>query len=165
MLKNKYRSEINTILSEYPDKNKRSAVMPLLYIAQQEYGYVTRDAIGEIASLLGIDPTQVVSIVGFYSLYYDKQEGQNRIQICTDLPCALRGSEQFADQVCEHLGVKMGETTEDQFFVVEEVMCLAACDKSPMFQVQNSTGISYHENQSLETVMDLTDQLRAEAKE
>lgn len=165
MLQEKYSREIDSILSEYPAEHRRSAVMPLLYIAQSEYGYVTRDAINEIAELLEIDPTQVASIVGFYSLYYDKPDGKHRIQICTDLPCALRGAEQFADQVCEYLGVKLGESSLDGMFIVEEVMCLAACDKTPMFQVQNSDGISYHEKQTLATVKQLTDQLSAEALE
>lgn len=161
-LTEKYRREINTILSEYPAGHKRSAVMPLLFLAQQEYGYITREAMGEVAALLSLDQTQVASIVGFYTLYHAEKGGKHRIQICTDLPCALLGAEQFAGQVCEHVGAKIGETTQDGMFTVEEVMCLASCDKAPMFQLQNSDGISYHERQTLETVKRLTDRLRAE---
>jgi NADH:ubiquinone oxidoreductase subunit E len=75
------------------------------------------------------------------------------VQICTDLPCALRGAEKFAEDLCQNLGVKMGETTKDGEFTVEEVMCLAGCDKAPMFQVQDVDGIHYHESESPEKPM------------
>ena len=164
-LKEKYHREISSLLSEYPDGHKRSAVMPLLFLAQQEYGYISSEAMDEVAALLDIDPTQVASIVGFYTLYHSEEAGTHRIQICTDLPCALRGAEQFSAQICEHLGTRIGETTEDGMFTVEEVMCLAACDKAPMFQLQTRDGISYHEKQTLEAVQEMTDRLRADGME
>jgi|TARA_B100001964_G_scaffold6814_1_gene7438 NADH-quinone oxidoreductase subunit E len=157
----KYASEIEAILARYPAEEKRSAVMPLLHLAQREHGYVTRAAMDEIAQLLNISSTQVASIVGFYTLLYAQPGGRHRIQICTDLPCALRGADEFAEQVCANLGVKLGETTADGQFTVEAVMCLAACDKAPMFQLQNGTGISYHERQSAEDVRALVEELRA----
>ena len=93
MLVEKFADEIDGILKKYPLEHKRSAVMPLLFIAQREFGHIPDEAIGEIADLLELDPTEVGSLIGFYTLYYDKPEGKYRIQICTDLPCALRGSE------------------------------------------------------------------------
>jgi NADH-quinone oxidoreductase subunit E len=164
MLKDKYADEIAKTLAKYPDNQKRSAVMPLLYIAQSEYGYVTKGAMDEIAEILEIEPTQVASIVGFYSLYYDHEAGQHRIQVCTDLPCALRGADKFADDLCKKFGVKLGETTKDGQFTIEGVMCLAACDKAPMFQVQNKDGIFYHENQTVETASAVMDGLKANSK-
>src|SRR5262245_13218895 len=124
MLAEKYREQIEATLAKYPADQKRSAVMPLLYIAQSEYGYVTEQALDEVADILGIEPTQVASIVGFYSLYYDHPGGKRRVQVCTDLPCALRGGEKFADDLCKKLGVKLGETTKDGEYTVEAVMCL-----------------------------------------
>ena len=161
MLADKYTVEIQEIIGRYPPDEKRSAVMPLLYLAQSEYGYVTPAAMGEVADLLGLEPTQVASIVGFYSLYYDQPGGKHRIQICTDLPCALKGADKFAEDLCKNLGVKLGGTTADGVFTVEAVMCLAACDKAPMFQLQNRDGIFYHENQTVETAMKLASELRA----
>ncbi len=156
----KYPAEIEAILARYPAKEKRSAIMPLLHLAQREYGYVTRAAMEQIAQLLDISSTQVASVVGFYTLFYAQPGGRHRIQICTDLPCALRGADEFAEQVCANLGVKLGETTADGQFTVEAVMCLAACDKVPMFQLQNGAGISYHERQSAEDVQALVRELR-----
>lgn len=148
MLVEKYRSEIDALLAKYPPEHKRSAVMPLLYLAQREYGYVTEAALEEVGDLCGMSATQVAGIVGFYSLYYDKPEGKRRVQVCTDLPCALRGAEKFADDLCRRLGVKLGQTTQDGAFTVEAVMCLAACDKAPMFQMQDADGLHYHESES-----------------
>jgi NADH-quinone oxidoreductase subunit E len=125
--------------------------MPLLYLAQREGGFVTRQAMNEIAQILGITPTDVASIVGFYSLYYDKPAGKYRIQVCTDLPCALRGAEEFMEKLCENLGIQVGGTTADGLVTVEHVMCLAACDKAPMFQVQTGNGLTYFEEQTVES--------------
>ena len=155
MLTDKYSQEIQTILGKYPSDQRRSAVMPLLYLAQRGSGYVTKAAMNEIAEILGISATEVASIVGFYSLYYDEPAGKYRIQVCTDLPCALRGAEQFLEKLCENLGIRVGETTPDGLVTVEAVMCLAACDKAPMFQVQSGDGLSYHENQTVESTMNL----------
>ena len=153
MLAEKYRSEINAILAKYPADQKPSAVMPLLYIAQKEYGYVSQAAMGEVGELCDLSATQVAGIVGFYSLYYDHRAGKRRVQICTDLPCALRGAEKFAADMCQKLGVKLGETTADGEFIIEGVMCLAGCDKAPMFQIQDAEGIHYHESESGEKPM------------
>lgn len=160
MLADTHSSEIKAILKKYPAEQKRSAVMPLLFLAQREYGHITPAALVEVAELLDLDPTEVGSLVGFYTLYHDEAAGKYRIQICTDLPCALRGAEEFARQLCENIGIRLGETTEDGMVTVEEVMCLAGCDKAPMFQVQDAEGIHYHENQTPESAMQVIDKLK-----
>jgi len=147
----KYTDEIQKILAKYPPEQKRSAVMALLYIAQREDGYVSKDDLGDIAEILEMSSTEVVSLVGFYTLYHDEQAGKYRIQVCTDLPCALRGADQFLADMCENIGIKVGETTADGLVTIEEVKCLAACDKAPMFQVQSGEGLEYHELQNVES--------------
>jgi len=165
LLAEKYADEIAKILDKYPSEQKRSAVMPLLFLAQREYGHVSQDALEEIATLLELDPTEVGSLVGFYTLYYDKPEGKFRIQICTDLPCALRGSEVYAQKLCEALGIQPGETTSDGLITVETVMCLAACDRAPMFQLQEPEGIHYYENMTVEATLELIEDIRRRAKD
>lgn len=162
MIAEKYAAEIEAILAKYPPDQKRSAVMPLLYLAQRDDGYVTKDEMIEIGKILGITPTEVASIVGFYTLYYDHPGGKVRIQVCNDLPCALRGADEFLDQLCENLGIKVGETTPDGSVTVEGVMCLAGCDKAPMFQVQSSKGLEYYENQTVESALEVIEALREE---
>lgn len=161
-LKDKFAAEIQAILDKYPDGRQRSAVMPLLFLAQREYGYITQGAIAEVADLLGLTSTEVGALIGFYTLLHDQPGGTYRIQICTDLPCALRGAERFAEQLCQNLGIRLGETTPDGVITVEKVMCLAACDKAPMFQVQAPDGIHYHEAQTLDSALELIDSLRSE---
>jgi len=158
----KHADEIQVILAKYPaDKaGKRSAVMPLLYLIQHDQGYITKEAIREIAELCEITDTEVASIIGFYSLYYDQPSGKYRVQVCTDLPCALRGAEDFLEKLCENLGIKVGETTPDGIIKVEAVMCLAGCDKAPMFQVQGPEGLEYHENQTVDSALEVINKLR-----
>ena len=164
MIAEKYTAEIETILAKYPPDQKRSAVMPLLYLAQREGGYVTKSDMVEIGEILGITPTDVASIVGFYTLYYDRPGGKIRIQVCNDLPCALRGADEFLEKLCENLGVQVGETTQDGLVTIEAVMCLAACDKAPMFQVQSEEGIAYYENQTVSSALEVVDVLRVKDK-
>ncbi len=163
MLKEKYPKEIEQILANYPAEHKRSAVMPLLYLAQRDTGYVTRQAMEEVGQLIGLEPTQVGSLVGFYTLYHDEPQGKNRVQVCTDLPCALKGADAFAEELCRNLGIRLGETTADGVITVEAVMCLAGCDRAPLFQLQTPEGIHYHENQTVATALALIETLRQQA--
>ncbi|GAP07390.1 MAG TPA: NAD(P)H-dependent oxidoreductase subunit E [Anaerolinea thermolimosa] len=157
----KYPEEVQQILAKYPPEFKRSAVMPLLYLAQREANYVPRQALQDIAEILEISTTDVASIVGFYTLYYDEPGGRYRIQVCTDLPCALRGADRFLQELCERLGIEEGGTTPDGLFTVEAVKCLAACHRAPVFQVQGDGEIVYHENQSVELAMAWIEEVRA----
>lgn len=160
-----YSKEVKQILSKYPPEHKRSAVMPLLYLAQRGEGYVTKDAMKEIADLLDITDTEVASIIGFYTLYHDKKEGKYRMQVCTDLPCALRGADTFVESLCGHLGIKVSETTPDGLITLEAVTCLAACDKAPMFQLQSPDGLEYHENMTVDRTMELIAALKNASRE
>jgi NADH-quinone oxidoreductase subunit E len=158
ILDKKYAKRIETAFSKYPDK--RSAVMPLLYIAQEEYGWVSPEGIEEVATLCEMDPTQVRSIAGFYTMYSEQPKGKFWLQVCTDLPCALKGADEFHKQLKEYLQVDEGGTTADGMFTVEHVMCLAACDKAPMLQCN----FHYQENLDMEKMKALIEQWRAEAK-
>jgi NADH-quinone oxidoreductase subunit E len=164
-LAEKYPQEVKKILAKYPPERKQSAVMPLLYLAQREAGYITKPAMEDIAHMLDITPTDVAEIVGFYTLYHDEKAGKYRMQVCTDLPCALRGADKFLEELCSNLGVKVGETTADRTVTIEAVMCLAGCDKAPMFQVQGPDGIAYHENMTVDKTMELVAALRKSGKE
>jgi NADH-quinone oxidoreductase subunit E len=165
MLAEKYPEEVKKIFAKYPPERKRSAVMPLLYLAQRDEGFINKAALEDIAQMLDITSTDVAEIVGFYTLYHDQKAGKYRMQVCTDLPCALRGADRFLEELCGNLGVKVGETTSDGLITVEAVMCLAGCDKAPMFQVQGPEGIAYHENMNVDKTMELVAALRKSGKE
>ena len=164
-LAQKYPKEVQQIMAKYPPERKRSAVMPLLYLAQREEGFITKDAMKDIAGMLDITETDVASMIGFYTLYHDEKAGKYRMQVCTDLPCALRGAEQFLEELCGNLGIKVGETTPDGLVTLESVMCLAACDKAPMFQVQGTEGLTYHEDMTVDRTMELIQALKSAGRE
>ena len=160
----KYQEEVEQILAKYPADFKRSAIMPLLYIAQRERGYVTREAMAEIAQICEVATTEVASVAGFYSLYYEEPHGRYHIQICNDLPCAMRGADEYLKKVCAYLGVGLGETSADGLFTVEAVKCLAACHRAPMFQVQGDGDIIYVEDQTIEKTIEWIESVRSRVK-
>ncbi|GMQ79049.1 MAG: hypothetical protein BMS9Abin02_1601 [Anaerolineae bacterium] len=159
MLSEKYSDEIKAILEKYPEK--RSAVLPLMYLAQEAYGYLSREAMVDVANNIGIDPTEVLSLAGFYTLFYEEPVGKYVLEICNDLPCALRGADEFVDMACEKLGIGVGETTPDGLFSLKTVMCLAACDKAPMLQVN----LKYEEELDEEKFDALISRLRTASDE
>ena len=164
-LAEKYPQEVKRILAKYPPDRKQSVVMPLLHLAQLEKGFVDRHAMREIAGIAGITETDVAEVVGFYTLYHEAPQGKLRIQVCTDISCALRGADQFLAELCERLGIQPGGTTPDGLITVEAVMCLAACDKAPMFQLQGPEGITYHENMTVESTMEFIETARNAGRE
>lgn len=153
-LAEKYSQEIQAIFAKYPPEHKRSAIMPLLYLAQREEGYISRQAMEEIAKLLEISVTEVAGVVGFYTLYHDRKEGKYRVQVCTDLPCALRGADEFLKELSQALGIQPGETDAEGRFTLEEVMCIGACHRAPVFQVQSAEGVTYYENMTIEGALE-----------
>ena len=159
-----YPAEVKGILAKYPPQFKRSAVMPLLYLAQRKEGYVPQQALADIAEIVEISSTEVASILGFYSLFYDEPAGRYRIQVCNDMPCALRGADKYLHELCERLGINEGDTTADGLFTIEAVKCLAACHRAPMFQSQGDGDIIYHENQTVDLTLAWMDEVRAKVK-
>jgi NADH-quinone oxidoreductase subunit E len=157
----RFPHEIEAILAKFPPEQKRSAILALLRLAQQDGNTVTVQAIREIAGLLEMTTTEVSSIVGFYTLFHEESAGRYRIQVCTDLPCAIQGAEKFFNGLCTYLGVSPGETTEDGLFTLEEVKCLAACHRAPLFQLQGDGEIHYHEHQTLESAKEMIIEIRS----
>ncbi|MDE3224333.1 MAG: NADH-quinone oxidoreductase subunit NuoE [Nitrospirota bacterium] len=135
MLKEKYTTEIADILSRYPVK--RSALLPLLYLAQREQGYVSEAAMQEIAGILKLTPPQVYETVTFYTMLNLKPLGKFHLQVCKSLMCALVGSDILIGWLEKKLGIKAGETTHDGLFTISKVECLGACGTGPMMQVND----------------------------
>lgn len=123
------------IIAQYPQK--RSAVMPLLYIAQEETKYITQQAVDWVAARLEMPPVQVWEVATFYTMYYKKPVGKYHVQICRTLPCALRGARTVSEFFHKRLGVKPGEVTADGMWSFEEVECLGSCGTAPMCQIND----------------------------
>lgn len=123
------------ITALYPQK--RSAVMPLLYIAQEECGYITQQAVDWVANKLDMPPMQVWEVATFYTMYYKKPVGKYHVQVCRTLPCALRGAKKIGEHVFQRLGIRPGEVSKDGLWSFEEVECLGSCGTAPMCQIND----------------------------
>lgn len=123
------------IIKQYPQK--RSAVMPLLYIAQEHTKHITQAAVEWVALQLEMPPVQVWEVATFYTMYYKKPVGQYHVQVCRTLPCALRGARKVSEYFHRKLGVKPGEVTKDGMWSFEEVECLGSCGTAPMCQIND----------------------------
>lgn len=162
MWSEKEQQELDKILEKYPPDRKLSAVMPALYLAQREKNWLDDEDIEAVAAALDIPVTHVHSIIGFYTLYRKEPVGKYMVEVCTDLPCALRGAEDFYKRLCQRLGLSdHGGTTDDGLFTVEAVVCIAACDKAPCMQIN----LEYYESLTDEQIDAVLDGLRRAASE
>ena len=146
--------QFETIVSRYP--KKEAAMLPVLYLAQQEFGHLGPEAIEYVAELMGQAPARVYSVVSFYTMYNMKPIGRHHIQICRTLPCALGGAEKITAFVKQRLGIESGQTTQDGRFTLTEVECLASCGTAPMMQVNDD----YYENLTEEKVDEILHSLK-----
>ncbi|MCS6882777.1 MAG: NAD(P)H-dependent oxidoreductase subunit E [Oscillochloridaceae bacterium] len=159
MLLETHRDEIEAILSRY--HSPRSAVLPLLYLAQDTYGYLTETAIREVAAILNMPPTDVFEVVGFYTLFYKRPVGTWVLQVCDDVPCCYLGAEELIAALKQRLGIVEEQTTGDGMFTLQRVKCLAACDRAPVLQAN----LDYVYDVTPERVNALLANLRARAAE
>src|SRR3989338_7614666 len=123
------RKRADQICANYPEK--RAAILPVMRLIQEQHGSISGEAELEIADYFKIPPMDVRELMTFYTLYYSKPKGKCHIQICRTLSCALRGSEEMIRFLEGKLGIKVGETTPDEQFSVDQVECLGACEMAP----------------------------------
>lgn len=157
-------AEAKRIIAQYPAGRQRSAVMPLLTLAQQQNnGWIPQAAIEYIASILGLAPIKVQEVASFYTMYNLAPVGKNHLQVCVTTPCWLRGSDEVVKACESRLGVKPGETTPDGLFTLTEVECLGACVNAPMMQVTSSAPHrdGFYEDLTPHLTMGLIDALAA----
>ncbi len=132
MLAEKYADEIAAILAKYP--TKASAVLPVCFLAQDEYGYLGTEQVQEVADILDMPYTDVYEVVTFYSLLYDQPVGKWVLQVCDDNPCCFTGGEELVADLEERLGIEAGDTTSDGRFTLQRVKCIGACHRAPVMQ-------------------------------
>jgi NADH-quinone oxidoreductase E subunit len=150
------RARFDEIIIRYPPDRKRSAVLPALYLVQQQLGYVTATAMRYVAGLLEITPADVEDVVSFYTMFYRRPVGTFVLQVCRTLSCAVNGAERLTEELSAALGIKPGETDPAGLFTLLEVECLGACDRAPVVMVNDA----WHECQKPEDAKKLIDDLR-----
>jgi NADH-quinone oxidoreductase E subunit len=151
------RARFDEIIKRYPPDQRRSAVLPALYLAQYQQGYITANAIRHVAELLGITRADVEDVVSYYTMFYTRPVGKYIVNVCRTLSCAINGAERVTEELTAKLGIKPGETDASGTFTLMEVECLGACDRAPAVMVNDS----WHECLKPEDVSRLVDDIRA----
>lgn len=150
--------EVKTIIERYPEGKQKSALIPLLHLAQEEFGgWLSAESMDYVASLLALNPIEVYEVATFYSMFNLKPVGKHLFEVCQTGPCMLRGSDDIIAYIGETLGIKPGQTTEDGLFTLKTVECLGACGYAPMMQ----NGKFYKEHLTREKVDQLISSCRA----
>jgi NADH-quinone oxidoreductase subunit E len=153
-------SEVQQIVDRYPEGKQKSAVIPVLHLAQEEFGgWLSTDTMDYVASLLDMEPIEVYEVATFYSMYNLKPVGRYVFEVCQTGPCMLRGSDDIIAYIKGRLGIGVGETTSDGMFTLKTVECLGACGYAPMMQM----GKHYREHLTKEKVDEVIVECRNKA--
>src|SRR5690348_7592891 len=153
--------KVNELISHYPEGKQKSAILPVLHLAQQEFGgWLDVPVMDYVASLLKLEPIEVYEVATFYSMYNLKPVGRYMFEVCQTGPCMLRGSDDIIHYIYEKLGIKPGETTKDGLFTLKTVECLGACGYAPMMQM----GKTFREHLTKEKIDAIVDECRRNAE-
>jgi len=150
---------VNQIIARYPQGRQKSALLPVLHIAQETYGWLSAETMDYVASLLNIEPIEVYEVATFYSMYNLKPVGKHLFEVCQTGPCMVNGSDDIIDYIKQKLGIKVGETTDDGLFTLKTVECLGACGYAPMMQF----GKTFREHLTKEKVDQIIEECRQNA--
>jgi NADH-quinone oxidoreductase subunit E len=152
-------AECHKIIKRYPTGKQKSALLPILHIAQAENdGWLSSATMDKVAEIIGIKPVEVYEVASFYSMYNLKPVGKCVLEVCRTVPCWLNGSEELVAYLEKKLNIKAGETTKDGMFTIKTVECLGSCGTAPMLQC----GANYHENLTNEKTDALIEKLRSD---
>ena len=129
-------AEFEEAARRYP--NKQAAILPALWMAQRDFGWISQEVIDMVARLCEAPPSHVYAVVSFYTMYHRVPKGKHVLQLCTNLSCQMKGAEHMLECLKAKLGIGLGETTPDGMFTLEEVECLAACEMAPVIQIDDA---------------------------
>ena len=153
-------NKVNEIMKRYPEGKHKSALLPVLHLAQDEFGgWLDTPVMDYVATLLKIEPIEVYEVASFYSMYNLKPVGKYLFEVCQTGPCMLNGSDQIIDYIQQRLSIKVGETSADGMFTLKTVECLGACGYAPMMQL----GKTYREHLTKEKVDAIVEECRGKA--
>lgn len=153
--------EIEEIKRRYPEGRHKSALLPVLHLAQADHSWLSVDLMDEVARLLKLEPIEVYEVASFYTMFHLKPVGKYVIEVCRTGPCCNVGAEELIHHMEDKLGIRIGETTSDGLFTLKTVECLAACGTGPVLQI--GPEYHYHENLTPEKFDQLISELRAKA--
>ncbi len=146
--------KLDRLRPRYP--KSKPLVLPALWMAQQQFGWISPETMKYVAGLLDLPVSHVYGVVTFYTMFNTKPVGKYHVQVCTNVSCQLRGGDRLLDHVCRRLNVGKGGTTGDNRYTVTEVECLGSCGTAPTVQINDD----YHENLSAESLDNILNELR-----
>ena len=141
-------------VAKFPPERKQSAVIACLTIVQHERGYISQDSENQLAAYLGMPPIAVHEVTTFYNMFNQAPVGKYKLAVCTNLPCQLRGGQDALEHLERRLGIRMGETTADGLFTLQQSECLGACADAPVMLVTDRTMCSFMSNERLDQLID-----------
>ncbi len=151
--------KVEELKKSYP--KPMAALLPVLWLAQEQFGWISDETMHYVAGLLDLPYNHVLGVVTFYTMYNQRPVGRYHIQVCANVSCMLRGSDNLIEHLEHRLGVRVGETTPDRLFTLSEVECLGSCGTAPMMQVNND----YYEDLSVEKIDNLIEEFRKQAQQ
>lgn len=146
-------AEVNLYISKYPEK--KAAIMPVLWMAQKKFGYISKEVMEYVGQLLDLPYSHVYGVATFYTMYFKKPMGKYHIQVCTNVSCMLRKGDEIYEFVSQKLNLKHNQASEDRKFSLEEVECMGACGGAPMIVINED----FYENVDIKQVEALIDNL------
>ena len=155
-------AEFNRLVARYPEGKQKSALLPVLHLAQESFGgWLSSETMDYVASLLNIEPIEVYEVATFYSMYNLKPVGKYMFEVCQTGPCMLNGSDQIINYIKQKLNIEVGGTTADGLFTLKTVECLGACGYAPLMQL----GKNYREHLTKEKVDKIIEECRKNAEQ
>ncbi|MBK9270559.1 MAG: NAD(P)H-dependent oxidoreductase subunit E [Saprospiraceae bacterium] len=152
-------SQIDEIIKRYPEGRHKSALLPVLHLAQEDHGWLPVALMDEVARILKIQPIEVYEVASFYTMFHLKPVGKYVLEVCRTGPCCTVGAEELIQYIEDKLQIQVGETTKDGLFTLKTVECLAACGTGPVLQV--GPEYIYRENLTPQKIDELIDELRS----
>jgi NADH-quinone oxidoreductase subunit E len=153
----KTEAQFQELVARYPEDQRQAALLPTLWLAQEEWGWLSPEAMRYVAQRIGVTPAHVLGVATFYTMFLTEKPGEHLLEVCTSVSCCMTGGRETLRSLCEKLGIEPGQTTPDGKFTVRAAECLGSCDTSPMMQVDNDVFV---ENLNEEKLVALIDELK-----
>lgn len=153
----KTEAQFQELLTRYPEDQRQAALLPTLWLAQEEWGWLSPEVMRYVAERIGVTPAHVLGVATFYTMFLTQKPGEHLLEVCTSVSCCMTGGRETLRSLCDKLGIEPGQTTPDGKFTVRAAECLGSCDTSPMMQVDNDV---YVENLTPEKLDALIGELK-----
>jgi len=150
----KTEAQFQELVARYPEDQRQAALLPTLWLAQEEWGWLSPEVMRYVAQRIGVTPAHVLGVATFYTMFLTEKPGEHLLEVCTSVSCCMTGGRETLRSLCDKLGIEPGETTPDGKFTVRAAECLGSCDTSPMMQVDNDVFVENLTEQKLDALID-----------